>query len=369
MPKFTSRDITVALDMCGCPNRCRHCWLGRADNRRMTERDLRWAVERFRTFVRKGQTEPFFTGVKASASWREPDFSDDYQRLRDLECELSDGEPWRFELLSVWRLARDETYARWARTVGPDTCQITFFGLEQTTDWFCRRRGAFRDGIIATQRLLDAGIKPRWQFFLTRKILPDLPGLLKLVETLKLPERAAALGGEFTLFMHTPGPSGQARHIEHLRPTIDQIADLPAEIVEPTRQHFKRDRLWFTEGELAAQILDGEERFPWGCHKPEHLWFIIAGNWDVFTNWATTEPWWRLGNLQADPLETIIANYEYNQPLGYRTVHTLSIKEAARRYGDPNGQRVYEGGVEELWLGQHSEAEWANPESPPDQPP
>ena len=254
MPKFTSRDITVALDMCGCPNRCRHCWLGRADNRRMTERDLRWAVERFRTFVRKGQTEPFFTGVKASASWREPDFSDDYQRLRDLECELSDGEPWRFELLSVWRLARDETYARWARTVGPDTCQITFFGLEQTTDWFCRRRGAFRDGIIATQRLLDAGIKPRWQFFLTRKILPDLPGLLKLVETLKLPERAAALGGEFTLFMHTPGPSGQARHIEHLRPTIDQIAEA-AGMSKPNLLYYFKSKEDI-HAPLLARILD-----------------------------------------------------------------------------------------------------------------
>ena len=28
MPQFKSREVAVAVDMAGCPNRCRHCWLG-----------------------------------------------------------------------------------------------------------------------------------------------------------------------------------------------------------------------------------------------------------------------------------------------------------------------------------------------------
>ena len=81
-------------------------------------------------FRRAGEDHPHFRKLRVSTSIREPDYSDDYRRLYELECELSDGKPYRFELLSIWRLARDPEYARWAKGIGPDTCQISFFGGE-----------------------------------------------------------------------------------------------------------------------------------------------------------------------------------------------------------------------------------------------
>ena len=33
--------ITVCLDMRGCPNRCRHCWIGHAPNARLPKEALR----------------------------------------------------------------------------------------------------------------------------------------------------------------------------------------------------------------------------------------------------------------------------------------------------------------------------------------
>ena len=56
--------------------------------------------------------------------------------------------------------------------------------MEETNDWFYRRRGAFQDKLTATERLLDVGIKPRWQIFLTQKIIPEIGDLLKIVERL-----------------------------------------------------------------------------------------------------------------------------------------------------------------------------------------
>ena len=185
----------MALDMHGCPNRCRHCYLGCPPNGNLTEADLRWAADQFR---------PLFDRMKVFSSFREPDFSDDYERLHDLCNELSDGGTLRFELLSIWRLARDPGYAQWAKKVGPDTCQISFFGLEEATDWFCRRKGAFRDCLAATERLLEVGMKPRWQFFLTKKILPDLDGLMRLIDQMRLRERVAELGGEFVVSFIPP---------------------------------------------------------------------------------------------------------------------------------------------------------------------
>jgi hypothetical protein len=162
MPKIPSRNLTVAVDMHGCPNRCRHCWLGPPPGGKITEEDMRWIAAQFRNYAREGETEPFIDTLTITSWIWEPDFSDNYRELYVLERELSDGEPHRFELLSVWRLARDNEYAVWAKELGTDTCQITFFGMKETNDWFYRRKGAFQDCVRATERLLDLGIKPRW---------------------------------------------------------------------------------------------------------------------------------------------------------------------------------------------------------------
>lgn len=89
MPVLDSRQVAVALDMAGCPNRCRHCWLGNMPNER----------------------------------------------------------------------------------------------VEENTDYFTRRRGAFRDNLIGTGRLLEEGISPRWQFFLTKKAVPELMEFVILMLT------------------------------------------------------------------------------------------------------------------------------------------------------------------------------------------
>ena len=48
MPKIDREHIGVAFDMQGCPNRCRHCWLGSASNQKLSEQDVRWGVAQFR---------------------------------------------------------------------------------------------------------------------------------------------------------------------------------------------------------------------------------------------------------------------------------------------------------------------------------
>ena len=98
--------IGVALDMLGCPNRCRHCYLGYGDNRAMVEDDLRWMAGQFRHYLESGHTA--VRSLAVSPYFREPDFSDDYRHLYEVARELSDGKPERHELLSIWRLAHDK---------------------------------------------------------------------------------------------------------------------------------------------------------------------------------------------------------------------------------------------------------------------
>jgi len=223
MPRLQSREISVLVDMAGCPNRCRHCWLGCPPNKRVSEETFRWVVQQFREWIYPGKQQPFADPLMVMTWYREPDFSPDYRELHELEKELNGGESIRFELLSIWRLARDKNYAKWARDVGiknsrsgtglgtgTRSCQISFFGMEETTDYFTRRRGSFRDNLMATERLLEVGIKPRWQLFLTTLIIPELGDLLHLAESMNLEKRVSNIGGEFEIFIHAPGPDGEA---------------------------------------------------------------------------------------------------------------------------------------------------------------
>lgn len=361
MPKIDRNQIGVAFDMQGCPNRCRHCWLGSGNDSTLSEKDVRWGVSLFRNFITGGNTP--IKRLSVATSFREPDLSNDYRKLYYLEAELGDGKPNRYELLSIWRLARDSSYAKWAKSVGPDTFQISFFGLRETNDWFHRRKGAFNDALTATERLLDNGMKPRWQIFLTTKLVPELIELLALVDELRLQERVRELGDEFQLFMHPPGPDNEARRIEELRPTVEQVINLPETILASTRKYYSRDVLWQSEETLYSEIINvGNMKTESVTESvvPKVLWFFVRSNWNVFSNVGTLEDWWCLGNLKRDNVETIIHRFENDETLGLKSLFHNSPAKLARQYGNPKGHKVYlnKEDLLSLYRGGHCENEW-----------
>ena len=338
MSAITTSQLGLAFDMDGCPNRCRHCWLGRPGTQGLTEREVRWGVERFREDL---PGNPAGAQLSVACWVWEPDYSDDYEHRYALEAELGDESPPRYELLSIWRLARDERYAQWASQIGPDTCQITFFGMEETTDWFYRRRGTFQDAILATERLLDVGMKPRWQIFLTKKLIPEIDDLLKLMDRLRLQDRVAALGSEFVAFLNTPSPIGAAWHIEDLRPTESEVGSLPQQILEMSSRHLGKSALWHSERELVAQLLGQEERCPYAYADQHVPWFVVGDDWDVFWSSTSQEVWWRLGNLKTDPAAEILRTFESSGCLGLRTIRNIPPQTLARQFGDPLGAKLY----------------------------
>ncbi len=335
------REIAIGFDIHGCPNRCRHCWLASLPDPRLYVQKLREIAEKFRTFAHPGEEAPFFQKVWVSTSIREPDFSDEYRHLYDLEAELSDGKPWRYELLSVWRLARDPQYAPWAKSIGPDTCQITFFGGEETTDWFYRRKGAYRDCLEATERLLEVGMKPRWQLFANTKGINELGRLLSLADKMRLSQRLENFGTEFNIFVHVWGPCGVVLDIEHLRPTVEDMKLIPRELLESSAKHFCRETLWFPEAELCREILSRDEWFGYGL-EPGHMgWFLVAGNMDVYFNAYGVEPWWCLGNLGTEPLSRILQRFREDDAPAFKVIASVPAQRLVREYADLQGQKVY----------------------------
>jgi hypothetical protein len=347
-----NEDIGVAFDMHGCPNRCRHCWLDHqvvaTPRTRMTEDDVRWAVAQFRAFQRPGQDRPPWRHLRVDSWIREPNYSDNYRCLRALELELSDVPPQRdkYELLSVWRLARDPEYAHWARELGIPECQITFFGMEKATDWAVRRRGAFRDLLIATERLLAAGIRPRWQLIFTKVLIPDLPGLIALTKELRLRERCEALGGPFVFWTHSPSPDGAALSLEHLRPTDRDLDRVQRDFLPHCEAHMKRP-IGTPERALLRSLRDEGGpalRSVSEATSGHPVSFYIAPGFDVYLTFMAVWPAYRLGNLKTDGVAGVVETYEQDRTPGQQAMFHTPTSELARRFGRPYGRRLYDSG-------------------------
>ena len=277
------------------------------------------------------------------SSLREPDYCDNYRELYDMEVELNQGErPFQaYELLSVWRLARDPGYAKWARAIGTRRCQITLFGATPAVnDWGYGRRGAHADLVAATDACLEAGIVPRWQVFQTKRAMPELDELLRLVDTMELHARASVLGDEFVVFMHDPTPTGAARHLERVRITSSDVATIPHPLRESTERHFGAPVSYATEAEWIRSIArDAETRY--APRTPGELWFFVTADWSVYPNYESLEPWWLLGNLRSDGFVRAVRTYLTGDIPAFRAADQLTETDLSLRYGNPTSDLVY----------------------------
>ena len=74
MPKIDRESIGVAFDLQGCPNRCRHCWLGPASGNTLSEAEVRWGAQLCRQVA---EARAFCFERLTIATWfREPDYAD-----------------------------------------------------------------------------------------------------------------------------------------------------------------------------------------------------------------------------------------------------------------------------------------------------
>lgn len=327
--------LNVMVDMAGCPNRCRHCWLGCHKNGCHSPEDLRGIAREFKSW-RDERGEGirefgFFTW------WREPDYRDDYRELWELERELSSKDrALRYEVLSTWRLARDESYAGWAAAHGPRRCQITFFGMEENTDWGMRRKGGFNDQLIATERCLRAGIAPRWQLFLTKRCTGELDEFTHLISRLRLFERCADIGQEFEVFIGGISPEGSGYEIEALRVEKNDLRYIPRGLIDISRDGLKL--LGRPESELCEELYD--------CGEPSNMdagmhSLAVNAEYDVYPNVAEPTEWWRLGNLIRDGVDKIICAYRDQTTPGMRANRSIPLSELSRKYGDPMSEKLY----------------------------
>lgn len=327
------RPLSLVVDMVGCPNRCRHCWLGHMPNRIMEEGADIWLVDYFK---------PYFDTIDYYSWLREPDFCDNYRERWARDNEISIGaKPERFELASFWRLVRDPDYAKFLKEVGTRKVQLSLFGLEAMTDKYIGRRGAFREVLRATEVLLDNQIAPRWQAFLTEENKDEVAALPELAQSLGLAERCRAFGEEFKFFVHEGSCDGENRKLYPIR--IEK-AHIPEALIP---YHLQYDTL-LTEADCCAALRgSADHEVP---HNEERIVLEISNTFDVYFNFTHMTPAWRIGNLKTVPREEMIRRIVEEDIPALRLARQVTLGELAERYGDPASGRAFDLGDYRAYL-------------------
>ncbi len=315
--KSLKKHLSLVVDMYGCPNRCRHCWLGHMPNRKMEEGADEWIFHYF---------EPYFDNI-AFYSWlREPDYCEDYRERWNRDKRLSRGIlPQRYELGSFWRMVRDAQYVKFLREVGVRKVQLTFFGLEQSTDKYVGRKGAFRELLQTTEILIENEIAPRWQAFINEENREEIPLLLPLIEELRLYERCAAFGSDFSFFVHEGSCDGENRKLYGIR--INK-RDIPRELIPYFLNYdgLKAEREW------CEQLKDDGNCIVY--HNEEDIILNISNQYDVFFNFTHMTPNWRIGNMKTDDREELIRRIVEEDTQALNLARNITVGELVRRYGD-----------------------------------
>ena len=314
------KQLNLVVDLYGCPNRCLHCWLGHMPNRRMEPDADRRIVDFF---------SPYFEKI-AFYSWlREPDYCDDYQERWQRDLAISkNAVPQRFELASFYRIVRDNDYVPFLRSVGVGKVQLTFFGLEDTQDRYVGRKGAFREVLCATERLIDGGLTPRWQCFINEENREEIVQIYEMAKRIRR-ERCP----ELEFFVHEGSCEGENRKLYPIR---IQKRHIPETLIPV----YPRYSELLTERECCEKLRDdlSHPLFPIG----EEITLNISNEYDVYYNFTHMTRAWRLGNLKTDDPGALVQKLVTGDVPVLNKTKNCVWAELAERFGNVASERAFE---------------------------
>lgn len=329
-------EITVCLDMYGCPNRCKHCWLGATPNGNMPVSELEDTARQFR---------PYTDCLQIYDWYREPDYRENYRELFQMCNELSDRPIEHFELASFWRLVRDDGYTKWLSSLGLKKVQLTLFGSEETTDFYIGRKGAYREILEAIEILMENKISPRIQVFVNRNNIGELEQVESLIKRLELEERCREFGGEFSFFLHQGSCDGENEKWYDVRVTPEDLEKIPPLLEAYTLRHFGKrnisDVFGKTEQALYEELRKDSSTSGYVSDSPV---FYIDKDFNVYPNITAPARYWCLGNLKKDGIQTVLENYKESRSIAQRIRLTVPLCDIVKVQGDKTSRRLFSRG-------------------------
>lgn len=316
------KNLVLCVDMYGCPNQCKHCWLGHIPHSRMEDGADEKIMEYFK---------PYFDRITFYSWLREPDFTNDYRKQWERDKQLSvNAKPERFELASFYRLYRDPSYVQFLKSVGVGEVQLTFFGMEELTDKYVGRKGAFHELITAANLFLDSGITPRYQAFINKETVDELTALFTFLKQNHEKRKKEEI--PFKFFFHEGSCDGENRKLYNIR---SSKADIP-KALRP--YHLSYDSL-YSEKECCERLK--EETSSYVYHNEDPLVLYITSDYSVYYNFTNLSKNWKIGNMKSEPAKSLAARIVREDTFALNEARKISLSELVKRYGNFDSERAF----------------------------
>ena len=328
------KKLSVCLDMYGCPNKCKHCWLGVTPNRNMCIEDLYFVAKEFRQFS---------NDYEIFDRYREEDFPDNYKELWDITTELSDNKTPHFENISYWRAVRDAAYVPWLYSLGVRAAQLTLFGNEKTTDYFIGRKGAYQEIIKTINILIDNSIAPRIQVFVYKTNISQLFNVLNLIESMDLKRKCSDFDKEFSFFLHQGSCGGENEQFYNEWITIDDVDKIPPKLLEYSLKHWDKSNIMEVLGDTESNLYNKLiiNKSVMDSIVTETPVFFVDNEFNVYPNYETPSKLWLLGNIKKDGVETILKRYINNETTAQHIMTSVPISDMVEKHGNSNSIRLF----------------------------
>lgn len=314
------KSLSLVVDMYGCPNRCKHCWLGHMPNIKMDEACDQFLIDYFK---------PYFDKITYYSWLREPDYCNDYKQRWEKDNQISiQSKPYRFELASFYMLVRDPNYVKFLKKVNVKTVQLTFFGLEAITDKYIGRKGAYQELIRATNILIDNGITPRWQAFVNEENKDEIVLLLDVIQKLNLYEKCH----DFKFFVHEGSCDGENRK---LYPVRIQKENIPKQLIP---YYLGYDEL-LEEKECVKLLFESNETVHFEID--DDLVLNISNTYDVYFNFTHLSELWKIGNIKEIDSKEMMRRIVEKDTYALNQAKKVTYKELALKYGDRTSTKVF----------------------------
>lgn len=334
--------LDMTVEVMGCPTVCQHCWaLGRS-YAAMPLEEITWVLQEVRRFC---EAHGFGYG---GFPMHEVDAHPQATQVLRLFHEIWHDHSQPFTTTGVplatrpdWREILDTL-----RELHVSTLWFAFHGAGTTHDRAVMRQGAYRESLRAVELTRQAGMETGCNLFVTTESIGQFDQLVADLQQAGMQEIIPCLYG-FT-------PNARGRHSEPLRPTWQDVEELPEKLesIPETRlwRRFWRElpqkhtEAWYVELALAgAWPEEGKKQYEEAYRDTVCL--VCCPNLDVSYGFAGqyTRCY---GNLRRDGVDTVLSRAMAAGPFSYDEVWfpgelVPPIQELASRYGDAHSQRIH----------------------------
>ncbi len=318
------KKLDLVVDMYGCPNRCKHCWLGHIEHSRMSDNADEFIVNYFK---------PYFDEIVFYSWMREPDFVNSYEERWERDKSLSvGGVPQRFELASFYRLCRDEHYVHFLKKVGVKEVQLTFFGMEEMTDKYVGRKGSFKELMTAANILMENGIIPRYQVFINEENKNEIVRLIEYLKENRELQKCDDKVIPFKLFIHEGSCDGENRKLYDIKISKN---DIPKELIE---YYLGYDEL-YSERECCEMLMN--DRSSYVYHNADEIVLYITSDFSVYYNFTNMSENWKIGNMKEEEAGELVKKIISENTFALNKAREITLGELVKRYGDFKSDKAF----------------------------